>query len=976
MKEILIGDKKFVGSQKTDEYIEIELSREIETLKIDSLINEFDFQEQFLKERRESYKFCVYGIVESRYGHCDGVPIHIKIGDTTQTPMSNWDIIYTPQNFSGATTGYSNTILSKQLSNNGILTKNVYGTNKGCFFFHFELNKDLLTKDNSGILKNKSIYFQVFDPSRELYLEDSFPILFFDEGGAQIEFGTETADFNVNNEIIEINNNFPFFYDKHWVKHNLELNGPPIVFFENNSMTVVEESAAGFTIPISLSEPSKFGMEKVKVIIDYNTTIQGLPITNASLGADFLFNEQVISWNSGEQTKQIPINILDDLFVENIEKIQFRIIPLVNSRVSINTNNSMILYVQSSDIPVFSYFQIATEDIFRPQENISRELSHEINILFSSPLPVEGESIKVRFDRTQSTAILGTDFILDINNPSSDEIIIYIPQNSNQTTISSIIKSHRGYIEDKLVVLNLIQNSLGIIPSSQNPQSFSPSIKITLKDSTEYKYVNYVIPINPTTNTGLYRTFFRSNIVGEKITLLKTGIFDSNANPATDQLELTKDFSCKLKITNKGDKIIYNNLPILQNDSFEINLSLSSITENINITLPSNQNWHGNFYDFCNYDFEFNNFDKFYPSTINPQQHNSFDRLNEYVTRLTRKVFAAGSSSDTSCYLITELQNVKSTYDDINDSCTTDTTNLNSNIKYNGGVFINQYPVPQIFKQSKTELYFSDKVVVNECQNTGNTLPVGINLLTVGPYNEKFSNVHLGPIYFQINFNTLNLNDKMSLAKMISPGVFQNSYKYFYDWNMSSLATKRQLRLEIKNNGIRDVVFLGKTIFVNQSTSYNYSDLDFTNITLLLPTNDVYNNSTNSFEKINYGFKINNILIPERIINNNNFETVTSIDLGQIIEFGPSSSSSLNINTPNNYFFESKYKDINLSSDISNRLDCSTPMFNNPYTITRKVKINGILAFLHTGSKFTSSSFKTSQINPDCPNSSIPFAII
>ena len=179
MKEILIGDKKFVGSQKTDEYIEIELSREIETLKIDSLINEFDFQEQFLKERRESYKFCVYGIIESRYGHSDGVPIHIKIGDTTQTPMSNWDIIYTPQNFSGATTGYSNTILSKQLSNNGILTKNVYGTNKGCFFFHFELNKDLLTKDNSGILKNKSIYFQVFDPSRELYLEDSIPILFF-----------------------------------------------------------------------------------------------------------------------------------------------------------------------------------------------------------------------------------------------------------------------------------------------------------------------------------------------------------------------------------------------------------------------------------------------------------------------------------------------------------------------------------------------------------------------------------------------------------------------------------------------------------------------------------------------------------------------------------------------------------------------------------------------------------------------------
>ena len=315
MKKIILGSKKFIGNQNNDEFIDIELSREIETLKTDSLNNTFDFQQQFINERNDSYKFCIYGIVESRYGNCDNLNIKFKIIDTDGLNS----VIFTPYIFSGASSGHSFIVNTKPLSHNNVLSKNVYGTNKGCYFFHFELDKN-----DINFKKNKFIYAEIFEPEQELYGEFQFPFIFFDEDGEFIEFGTETANFNKNNEIETINNNFPFFYDKHWIKFNIEPKGPQVVFFENSTMNVNENNAIDFKIPIRLEEPSKFGLEKVKLVIDYGFDSIGLPLTDATLGIDFQFNEQIVSWEIGEQSKNIPIIIKNDLFVENIEKIQLK----------------------------------------------------------------------------------------------------------------------------------------------------------------------------------------------------------------------------------------------------------------------------------------------------------------------------------------------------------------------------------------------------------------------------------------------------------------------------------------------------------------------------------------------------------------------------------------------------------------------------------------------------------------------------
>jgi hypothetical protein len=69
------------------------------------------------------------------------------------------------------------------------------------------------------------------------------------------------VDDNLNT--IEINNNFPFFYNKHWVKKNISLQETkyPIINFSGSSSTIYEGQTA--KIVVYLDKPSPFGNEKV-----------------------------------------------------------------------------------------------------------------------------------------------------------------------------------------------------------------------------------------------------------------------------------------------------------------------------------------------------------------------------------------------------------------------------------------------------------------------------------------------------------------------------------------------------------------------------------------------------------------------------------------------------------------------------------------------------------------------------------------
>lgn len=987
MEKIILGKKRFIGNQNTDEFIDIELTREIENLKTDTLYNTFDFQEQFIKDRNNSLKFCLYGLIESRYGHCDNLMLNIKINDTNQTSASTNTIIYTPYNFSAATSGYSFYTSSKPLSNNSDLTKNIYGTNKGCYFFHFEVDKN-----DANFNKNKSIYIQIFEPVQELYGEFSIPFLFFDENQELIEFGTETAEFNEDNEIETINNNFPFFYDKHWIKFNLEPHGPQVASFVNSEMTIKEDNATGLIIPITLEEPSKFGLEKVKIVIDYNVNEFGEPLTNSTLGIDFLFNEQVVSWNIGEQIKEVFIDIKNDLFVENIEKIQFRLIPILNTRVSINTNNSMILYIESEDVPVSAYFNVGSLETFRPlysntvfstnnpfysTYNSISSLTHNvvpITIFFSSPVPVNGEKIKVKYNQN-STAKIGTDF--SINNPNSldTEIDFGVFLGSNALLFDIYVKSHKGYIEDREIILDLFQSTLGIVPVSQSNTNSLPQIKIKLKDSTLPISTRFVLPFNSNRSVGIFKKIFTSNSIANKYITLKKDSLDAQAPVSISQHNLTNDFRCNLEIENLGETIIFNNQIINRNDKINIALDLSAFTQNYNIDLPANYDWRGVYYNQSKYRFYFRNIEKTFPTgtTTNLLNWTSLNPENQIIYS-PNYLYTAGLSGSKQYWLVTEIKDSFSVLDTANNLCLTSATAFNtSSIYYNGAIIAQQHP---FYQKTISKIIFSTKRVVEECGGINGSLPVGTILLPSPPYNQKFANINFGEILIQLKHSSANITSKMYLESILlnTQGQLTNSHIYFVKWNSSYIETKTSLILEVFNDGIVDVEFLGKIISVNDSQFYNSSEVYFGNLSLTLPANDNYQVNGNYFKNFNYKFKLHNIKIPHSLTNNPTFETIQNYAIGNLNV--SLTQNQINSNLPTNFYIENKYNNIGLSANIFGNLLCGIPPSLSQNIIYKKVLINRVLIFTNTGSNLLLNGWNNNFVASDCNSTPIPFKIV
>ncbi len=978
MKKIILGEKKFIGNQNEDNFLEIELSREVETLKIDSLDNIFDYQDQFIKERNESFKFCLYGIVESRYGHCDNLSLNIYVKDTKFDIQSQKTVIYTPHINHLSVSGTDFTILSKPLSKNSTISKNIYGTNKGCYFFYFELLKEEITS-------SKSIFIEIFDQTNELYGKFSIPFIFFDSDDELLEFGTESAEFNNANEIETINNNFPFFYDKHWIKFNVEPHGPFVVYFENDSLTLKENEASITSIPISLESPSVYGNEKAKVIVDLGLDEYGKPFTTASFINDFSFSEQVIEWAIGEQIKYITIDILNDLFVENIEKIQLRIVPILNTRINIDTNHSMVLYIESEDVPTSIFFDKGKIDIQRPlysstisspdllnlySSYLSIPSINNIQLNLTTPTLVGGEKIRVKYLESISNGKITQDFVLDPNNPTATERVLDVPLGVTSFTFDVLVKSYPGYVLDKNIILELSQETLGVVPVSQSINN-SPQIELTLKDSTLYQYTKFIIPVNPNNNIGLYKTIFYHSPNSKDKTVLKKEIINLAEFPNVSQTGVTNHFTCDLQILNYGEPIIYNGTFIPTLGSFNINIDSYSLTNNLEIELPANRIWQGNYFKECYYVFKFINFEKTYPSAISSSS-TQYDVFNNFDNFVVKDSYIAGISNKRKIYLHTEVVQAISTYDETTGTCGIEPIHLNSNetLLYGSALFTS----PDILSnRTSTRMLFSQNLVSTECSKVNNSLPVGKVLIGQGPFVEQTTQLYLGSIFSQINYDINNDNKEMFCYTVNNTLSLTNSYRYFYAWNLMSLDAKNSLELEITNNGIRDVVILNKTISPNSSAIYIYPEINFENMIINLVANDNYVSNTNTFLKFDYSFKLNNIKIPHQIINNNSFEVIPTLSLGNYIE----TITVGNIPATNRTrFLQCRHNDIKLISTVVSNLHCYGNPITNPWNITRDVYVNDILLYANTGSSLKTIEFVSQVITPSCSMSTIPFKII
>jgi len=307
-KKIVLGSEDFLAKGNDDIFININLQQTFNQIKKDRYDNNFDLSKQFRKERNESRNFRVYGIVESNVIDTDNISLYIyKDSELTQ---SVGVVVTTPLVYS---------------------EENVFSKKRGKFL----LELDFYDAESVFIQirgDNLSFADQVIEQRLVYYTLD----------GDFVEYGTETVDIGLfNTGSLTIENNFPFFYNKHWIKKDLEIveTKQAIVQFATGFSSVPEGQSV--EVDIVLDKTSPFGNEIVTLdailgtasLADYSLSVSGSPVS-------FPFT---LNWNQGEKDKKITFDALTDPVIEFSENINFNLSNLQFVKSGITIEHSVTI---------------------------------------------------------------------------------------------------------------------------------------------------------------------------------------------------------------------------------------------------------------------------------------------------------------------------------------------------------------------------------------------------------------------------------------------------------------------------------------------------------------------------------------------------------------------------------------------------------------------------------------------------------
>jgi len=296
-KKIVLGSEDFLAKGIDDIYINVNLQQKFNLIKRERFDNNFDLAEQFRKERNASRSFRVYGIINSPLIDCDNLTIKA---------YANSNILFGAQVLGNQIA----TITSQPI---GFGDKNVFGKHRGKYII--ELNNYELSD---------TIYLEIagngVDYARTVVEQK---LVFKDSDGVFVEYGTDTIDLGINGGFEIIQNDFPFFYNKHWIKNNFQIEK---VLKRNirfgQSAYYLDEGEEG-TVIVQLTEPSVFGTESVTVNLTsptaeaYDTAAPGLDFTVDTFPFNF---PMTLNWGVGQQELEINITALSDYIIEKNEE--------------------------------------------------------------------------------------------------------------------------------------------------------------------------------------------------------------------------------------------------------------------------------------------------------------------------------------------------------------------------------------------------------------------------------------------------------------------------------------------------------------------------------------------------------------------------------------------------------------------------------------------------------------------------------
>lgn len=220
-RKILLRSSELFGAENQDMFINLELKNSVKEFRPDSYENDFDLNKNFQSERNACRNFTIYGEIDSVFVDCYNV--FVKIYKEIIKPTSKQDrikiestekqgenTIVTLNN--GAKATFITIQISKKMAYN---VSNIFGFEKATYKFDLKnIDYETIYINMEGIQKNKDV------------IQDNFirkQLVFHDSNNNLIPFGTDTEEINPNGTTYTVFNDFPFFYNIHWVKLPLEI---------------------------------------------------------------------------------------------------------------------------------------------------------------------------------------------------------------------------------------------------------------------------------------------------------------------------------------------------------------------------------------------------------------------------------------------------------------------------------------------------------------------------------------------------------------------------------------------------------------------------------------------------------------------------------------------------------------------------------------------------------------------------------
>lgn len=360
-KKILLGEKDILSKDNEDLFLNVNLNSTFSEIRNDKFENIFDVEKQFKKERNSSRDFRIYGIVDSTTSDADNLNLQCYS--------------------SSGITGLYNQVTGCYTSSLVYYEKNVFGKKRGKFLI--ELNN----------YNEDFVYIKI--PSNNLNFKDQIfiqQLIFRDTDGNFVEYGTKTIDINQDGQTIEINNDFYFLYNKHWIKKDLLIieEKPAKIFINSiNDSTNTNEFTSNsdiVQIKISLDKPSPFGLEQV-TLKNFTSTLDSNEIILTDSNNNIVALPYTINFSVGEQQKNFYFYSPLDNIQEFIENITLRLDDFIN----VNTGQTLQHTIFVADKTPRNKVKINFQDVYQNRNYFSgRFYQQQVGTTttnFSYPMP-------------------------------------------------------------------------------------------------------------------------------------------------------------------------------------------------------------------------------------------------------------------------------------------------------------------------------------------------------------------------------------------------------------------------------------------------------------------------------------------------------------------------------------------------------------------------------------------------------------